>query len=105
MTSSTICILIAIIVYLAGMLYIGIRYSNNQNSEDFYLGGRKLGPIVTAMSTEASDMSAYLLMGVPGESHALDIAQKSGLAPAIVEGARKYIAAEQADVSKLIQID
>lgn len=47
--------------------------------------------------------SYRLLMGVPGESHALDIAQKSGLAPQIVENARKYIAAEQADVSKLIQ--
>lgn len=66
MTVSSICILIAIIVYLLGMLYIGVRYSKNRNSEDFYLGGRKLGPIVTAMSTEASDMSAYLLMGVPG---------------------------------------
>ncbi len=66
MTAANVCILIAIIVYLLGMLYIGLRYSKNKNSEDFYLGGRKLGPIVTAMSTEASDMSAYLLMGVPG---------------------------------------
>ena len=64
--TSTICILISVVVYLAGMLAIGILYSKNNNSEDFYLGGRKLGPIVTAMSTEASDMSAYLLMGVPG---------------------------------------
>ena len=77
MTSSTICILIAIIVYLVGMLYIGIRYSNNQNSEDFYLGGRKLGPIVTAMSTEASDMSAYLLMGVPGLAFFCGVAEAS----------------------------
>ena len=77
MTSSTVCILIAIIVYLAGMLYIGIRYSNNQNSEDFYLGGRKLGPIVTAMSTEASDMSAYLLMGVPGLAFFCGVAEAS----------------------------
>lgn len=66
MTTSSIFILIAIIVYLAGMLFIGMKYSKNETSEDFYLGGRKLGPIVTAMSTEASDMSAYLLMGVPG---------------------------------------
>ena len=63
--SSTL-ILITIAVYLVGMLAIGFKYSNNKTSEDFYLGGRKLGPIVTAMSTEASDMSAYLLMGVPG---------------------------------------
>ena len=66
MTANTICILLAIIVYLVGMLAIGIKYSNNKTSEDFYLGGRKLGPIVTAMSTEASDMSSWLLMGVPG---------------------------------------
>ena len=66
MTANMICILIAIIVYLVGMLAIGIKYANNKTAEDFYLGGRKLGPVVTAMSTEASDMSAYLLMGVPG---------------------------------------
>ena len=77
MTASTICILIAIIAYLLGMLYIGVRYSKNKNSEDFYLGGRRLGPIVTAMSTEASDMSAYLLMGVPGLALFCGIAEAS----------------------------
>ena len=66
MTSAMIWILAAVVVYLLGMLAIGFNYANNSTSEDFYLGGRKLGPIVTAMSTEASDMSAYLLMGVPG---------------------------------------
>ena len=64
--TATICILISVVVYLVGMLVIGFMYSKNSTTEDFYLGGRKLGPIVTAMSTEASDMSAYLLMGVPG---------------------------------------
>ena len=64
MTSAMIWILVAVVVYLLGMLAIGFKYANNSTSEDFYLGGRKLGPIVTAMSTEASDMSAYLLMGV-----------------------------------------
>lgn len=64
--TATICILISVVIYLVGMLIIGFIYSKNSTSEDFYLGGRKLGPIVTAMSTEASDMSAYLLMGVPG---------------------------------------
>ena len=77
MVSSNICILIAIIIYLVGMLYIGIRYSKNNSSEDFYLGGRKLGPIVTAMSTEASDMSAYLLMGVPGLAFFCGVAEAS----------------------------
>ena len=63
----TFFILLAIAVYLIGMLVIGYFHSRgNKSSSDFYLGGRKLGPVVIAMSTEASDMSAYLLMGVPG---------------------------------------
>ncbi|MBO7729065.1 MAG: sodium/proline symporter [Oscillospiraceae bacterium] len=66
MSSSTF-IMIAIVIYLVGMLSIGAAYSRrNKTSSDFYLGGRKLGPIVIAMSTEASDMSSWLLMGVPG---------------------------------------
>ena len=67
MTASNTFILIAIAVYLIGMLAIGAAYSKrNRTSSDFYLGGRKLGPVVIAMSTEASDMSSWLLMGVPG---------------------------------------
>ena len=77
MATSSIYILIAVVVYLAGMLAIGFRYSDNKTSEDFYLGGRKLGPIVTAMSTEASDMSAYLLMGVPGLAMFCGVAEAS----------------------------
>ena len=77
MTTTSIIILIAIGVYLVGMLAIGFKYSNNKTSEDFYLGGRKLGPIVTAMSTEASDMSAYLLMGVPGLALFCGVAEAS----------------------------
>ena len=77
MTANMICILIAIIVYLVGMLAIGVKYANNKTAEDFYLGGRKLGPIVTAMSTEASDMSAYLLMGVPGVALFCGLAEAS----------------------------
>ncbi len=69
------CIILAIVIYLCGMLYIGIAYSKkNSTTDDFYLGGRKLGPLVTAMSAEASDMSSYLLMGLPG------LAYLSGLA-------------------------
>ncbi|MBP3626538.1 MAG: sodium/proline symporter [Clostridia bacterium] len=66
MSTSQIVILIAIGIYLMGMVIIGILYSKqNKNSDDFYLGGRKLGPFVTAMSAEASDMSGWLLMGLP----------------------------------------
>lgn len=67
MNTKTIMILITIVVYLGGMIAIGAVYSRrNKSTDDFYLGGRRLGPLVTAMSAEASDMSAYLLMGLPG---------------------------------------
>ncbi len=60
-------IIITIVAYLALMVIIGVIFSRKNNDVgDFYLGGRKLGPIVTAMSAEASDMSSYLLMGLPG---------------------------------------
>ena len=45
-----------------------------ESTSDFYLGGRKLGPLVTAMSAEASDMSGYLLMGLPGLAYLSGIA-------------------------------
>ena len=67
MNQSQICIMISITVYLLGMLFVGYLCSKKNNTaDDFYLGGRKLGPIVTAMSAEASDMSSWLLMGLPG---------------------------------------
>ena len=84
--ASTVCIIIAIVAYLVGMLLIGFKFSNNKNSEDFYLGGRKLGPIVTAMSTEASDMSAYLLMGVPGLALFCGVAEASWTAIGLAAG-------------------
>ena len=75
MTQSKVCIMISIIVYLALVLYIGYRCSKqNRNTDDFYLGGRKLGPFVTAMSAEASDMSSWLLMGLPGVAYLSGIA-------------------------------
>ncbi len=67
MTGATIGILAVIILYLAFIVGIGVYYSKKtSDAKDFYLGGRKLGPFVTAMSAEASDMSSYLLMGLPG---------------------------------------
>ena len=86
MTTSSILILVSVVIYLIGMMYIGFRYSNNKTSEDFYLGGRKLGPIVTAMSTEASDMSAYLLMGVPGLAMFCGLAEASWTAIGLAAG-------------------
>ena len=70
MTSSQIFITISIVAYLALMVYIGVWFSRrNKNTDDFYLGGRQLGPFVTAMSAEASDMSSWLLMGIPGAAY------------------------------------
>ena len=66
MTSSSIVILATIGLYLLAMVLIGVSFTKkNKSSDDFYLGGRKLGPLVTAMSAEASDMSGWLLMGLP----------------------------------------
>ncbi len=67
MSARLIILLAAMAAYLIGVIVIGVLYSKHNNSTtDFYLGGRKLGPLVVAMSAEASDMSAYLLMGLPG---------------------------------------
>ena len=78
MNSASIAILITIIVYLLGMIGIGIYYNKKGSSGDsteFFLGGRKLGPLVTAMSAEASDMSSYLLMGLPGLAYLCGVAE------------------------------
>ncbi len=75
MSTASICILIAIFVYLALVLAVGFRFANkNESTSDFYLGGRRLGPLVTAMSAEASDMSSYLLMGLPGLAYLSGVA-------------------------------
>ena len=67
MNTINFCIFAAMVIYLLLMLAIGFIFSkNNGDTTDFYLGGRKMGPLVTAMSAEASDMSSWLLMGLPG---------------------------------------
>ncbi len=71
MNSNTLQILIAMVIYMAIVIVIGIVFakSANKNSENYFLGGRSLGPWVTAMSAEASDMSGWLLMGLPGVAY------------------------------------
>ena len=67
MTPQMIAQLIAFILYLGLMVFVGIKQAKDNNSAaDFFLGGRKLGPWVTALSAEASDSSAWVLMGLPG---------------------------------------
>ena len=88
MSSSSIFVLLAIVIYLVGMILIGYRHSKGTStSSDFYLGGRKLGPVVAAMSTEASDMSAYLLMGVPGLALFCGVAEAGWTAIGLAAGA------------------
>ncbi len=87
MTTANICILIAIIAYLMVVVAIGVRFmKGTENTSDFYLGGRKLGPFVTAMSAEASDMSSWLLMGLPGVAYATGLADAAWTAIGLAVG-------------------
>ena len=87
MTAAQIGIIVSIVVYLAGMLVVGFLASRKtKDVGDFYLGGRKLGPFVTAMSAEASDMSSYLLMGVPGLAYFSGIADAGWTAIGLAVG-------------------
>lgn len=63
-------VIISIIIYMAGMLLLGyFAYKRTSNLTDYMLGGRDLGPVVTALSAGASDMSGWLLMGLPGSMY------------------------------------
>ncbi|MDE7245050.1 MAG: sodium:proline symporter, partial [Oscillospiraceae bacterium] len=77
MTTAQICIILAIGIYLLAMIGVGLFFNRTggSSSDDFYLGGRSLGPVVTAMSAEASDMSSYLLMGLPGLAYLCGVAE------------------------------
>jgi sodium/proline symporter len=78
MTTAQFLIIATIIIYLGSMLLIGFHFNrkgSGSSSGDFYLGGRHLGPLVTAMSAEASDMSSYLLMGLPGLAYFAGVAE------------------------------
>ncbi len=70
--------LFVLIFYFVAMLGIGILFffrSKNKNDKDYFLGGKSMGPWVTAMSAQASDMSAWLLMGLPGSILAFGLGQ------------------------------
>lgn len=87
MTTSELCILISIVAYLIFVVAIGVYFTNkNNNVGDFYLGGRKLGPFVTAMSAEASDMSSWLLMGLPGVAYLTGVADATFTAIGLAVG-------------------
>ncbi|MBE7021078.1 MAG: sodium/proline symporter PutP [Ruminococcaceae bacterium] len=70
--------ILAFSLYFVTMLLIGVFFffkSKNVNEKDYFLGGRQMGPWVTAMSAQASDMSAWLLMGLPGSILAFGFGQ------------------------------
>lgn len=71
MAGDKLQILIAMLVYVAAVVYIGVYYAKraSENSSNFLIGGRQIGPWVTAMGAEASDMSGWLLMGLPGVAY------------------------------------
>jgi sodium/proline symporter len=68
--------MIAIAIYLLIMIFIGAMFmKKNNNSEDYFLGGRSLNGFVAALSAGASDMSGWMLMGLPGSIYALGTGQ------------------------------
>jgi len=71
MLSQSVGIAAAFILYLAGMMLIGVLYYRRMNTvSDYILGSRSLGSWVTSMSAEASDMSGWLMLGLPGYAYA-----------------------------------
>lgn len=88
MDGNTIQILIAMVIYMAIVIGIGVIYARraNKNSEEYFLGGRSLGPWVTAMSAEASDMSGWLLMGLPGVAYWCGLADAAWTAIGLAAG-------------------
>lgn len=76
------------IAYMIAVIGIGLAFARraNKNSEEYFLGGRSLGPWVTAMSAEASDMSGWLLMGLPGVAYWCGIADAAWTAIGLAVG-------------------
>lgn len=71
MLKSDFWVLLAMLIYFVAVLTIGFIYAkkSNQSTANYFLGGRSLGPWLTALSAEASDMSGWLLMGLPGVAY------------------------------------
>ncbi|MGE4547979.1 MAG: sodium/proline symporter PutP [Intestinibacillus sp.] len=70
LVSSNVFLILAFAVYLVFMICIGMYfYGKSRTTTEYFLGGRKLGSWVTSMSAQASDMSGWLLMGLPGAAY------------------------------------
>ncbi len=85
---NTLQIMIAMLIYMSAVIIIGVAFAKraNKSSSEFFLGGRSLGPWVTAMSAEASDMSGWLLMGLPGVAYWCGIADAAWTAIGLAAG-------------------
>ena len=88
MTTAQICIMGTIILYLCFVIVTGVMIGrrSKKSAEGFYLGGRGMGPLVTAMSAEASDMSSWLLMGLPGLAYLSGVADAGWTAIGLAVG-------------------
>lgn len=88
MDPDMIQILIAMTLYMLVVIGIGVFFARraNKSSADYFLGGRSLGPWVTAMSAEASDMSGWLLMGLPGLAYWCGLADAAWTAIGLAVG-------------------
>ena len=88
MTTAQACIMATILIYLCLVIFTGVMIGrrSKKSAEGFYLGGRGMGPLVTAMSAEASDMSSYLLMGIPGLAYLSGVADASWTAIGLAAG-------------------
>lgn len=88
MDSSTLQIFLAMAGYMLIVIGIGVFYAkrSSKNSEEYFIGGRTLGPWVAAMSAEASDMSGWLLMGLPGVAYWCGIADAAWTAIGLAVG-------------------
>lgn len=72
--NNNIYVIAAFAIYLGLMMYIGVHYYRRANTlGDYILGGRQLGPWITSMSAEASDMSGWMLMGLPGFAYSVGL--------------------------------
>jgi sodium/proline symporter len=71
MSGDQVQVLVAMCIYMLSVIVIGVLYAKraSENSDNYFIGGRKLGPWIAAMSAEASDMSGWLLMGLPGVAY------------------------------------
>lgn len=84
----TLQIMLTMAAYMLVVIGIGFAFARraNKSSEDYFLGGRTLGPWVTAMSAEASDMSGWLLMGLPGVAYWCGVADAAWTAIGLAAG-------------------